>query len=357
MITGDRALAQGKKGAFWNTISEFHKHWNRIDIITPRIPVHRYDMVMFGNVYIHPSPFPIIFQPFWIWWKGKQLAREQKHELITVHSYPPFYNDNGGWLVHKSTGIPYVLEVLHVPGIPRASNTKERVYRVLVKVFFRFWVRSAIAVRVMNKHETPEYLVRSGVSRKKIVHIPALYIDTDVFKPMDLPKKFDLIFVGRLADNKGLRLFMDVVRDTESKALVVGEGPLKKWAQEYAKKQRISVVFHGFAKDQYEVAELMNSARLLCMFSDNEGGPRVVPESLACGTPVLATPVGIIPDILPPEAIEEWSAEALADKARNILNDKALYGRLRDAGHLAVQSLERKGAIQNYAERLKGLIT
>lgn len=356
MITGDRALAQGKRGPFWNTIGEFHKHWERIDIITPRIPVHRYDMVLFGNVYVHPSPFPLIFQPFWIWFKGRELAREQRHDLVTVHSYPPFYNDKGAWFLHKTTKVPYVLEVLHVPGIPRASNIKEWLYRLLVKLFFRFWARSARAVRVMNEHEAPEYLVRSGVPRNKLVRIPAIYIDTDVFKPRDIPKKFDLIFVGRLASNKGLKLFMDVARKPELKALIVGEGPLKKWAQEYAKKYHVSVVFHGFAKDQHAVAELMNSARLLLMLSDNEGGPRVVPESLACGTPVLATPVGIVPDILPPEAIEEWDASALADKARNILSDKELYARLREAGLRSVRQFERSSAVKNYADELKKLL-
>ena len=36
MISGDRSLAQEKKGAFYNTLEEFHKYWDRIDIITPR---------------------------------------------------------------------------------------------------------------------------------------------------------------------------------------------------------------------------------------------------------------------------------------------------------------------------------
>lgn len=348
-------MAQGKKGAFWNTISELHKHFERIDIITPSIPVHRYDMVMFGNVHVHPSPFPLFLQWFWIWYKGRVLVNERSHDLMTVHEYSPVFNGVGARLVHWSTGVPFVLEVLHVTGLPRTGNLWELLNRWLFRFMIPFQAKSARAIRVMNGREVPDFLVGAGVARKKLVHIPAMYVDRDVFRPRELPKRFDLLYVGRLARNKGLKLFMEVVRRTDRKALIVGDGPLRHWAQKYAKKHRVSVVFHGFAKDQYEVAELMGSARLLLMLSDSEGGPRVVPEALACGTPVLATPVGIVPDILPPEAVEEWDTAALADKADNILNDEDLYVRLQESGRLALEPLEKKVAIKNYADELKKL--
>ena len=37
--------------------------------------------------------------------------------------------------------------------------------------------------------------------REKIIYIPAIYIDLDIFKPLNVAKD-DLIFVGRLAENK-----------------------------------------------------------------------------------------------------------------------------------------------------------
>ncbi|MDH5564483.1 MAG: glycosyltransferase, partial [Nitrospirota bacterium] len=41
-----------------------------------------------------------------------------------------------------------------------------------------------------------------------------------------------------------------------------------------------------------------NAADLCCLLSEREGWPNVIVESLACGTPVLATSVGGIPEIL-----------------------------------------------------------
>ncbi|MEK7591453.1 MAG: hypothetical protein AAB489_04585, partial [Patescibacteria group bacterium] len=37
MISGDRSILQGKKGAFYHTLQEFSKHWERIDVICPRV--------------------------------------------------------------------------------------------------------------------------------------------------------------------------------------------------------------------------------------------------------------------------------------------------------------------------------
>jgi len=65
MISGDRSILRGKKGAFWYTLEEFHKEWDRIDIICPRVIQEMHPMEgtsRFGNVFFHPlsprDPFP-----------------------------------------------------------------------------------------------------------------------------------------------------------------------------------------------------------------------------------------------------------------------------------------------------------
>lgn len=357
MITSDRSLAAGQRGAFYNTLSELHRHFDRIDVICPRVPVTRYDMSVFGNVFIHPSPWPLLFQWFWVLRAGKRIAREHRPDIMTVQEYAPVFLGVGAAALHRATGTPYLLEVMHVSGIPRASGIRERLYRWLLRIFVKYDARSASAVRVINTHETPDFLVMAGVPKEKIRYIPAFYIDLATYTPeSDQRKEYDVIFVGRLARNKGLDLFLDAVRYGELRALIVGDGPLMRYARRRARRERISVRFHGYARDAQEVASLMHQSRLLMMTSLSEGGPRVVLEALACGVPVLATPVGIVPDVLPPEAIEQWNARDFADKAKNILQDSVLYDRLRQSGLQVVQQFERGAAIAAYAEALKSLI-
>jgi glycosyltransferase involved in cell wall biosynthesis len=67
---------------------------------------------------------------------------------------------------------------------------------------------------------------------------------------------------------------------------------------------------------QQSVAELMSAADIFCLASSREGWPNVVVEALGCGTPVVATRVGAIPEILFSETlgllVPPGDAEAMA---------------------------------------------
>ncbi len=60
------------------------------------------------------------------------------------------------------------------------------------------------------------------------------------------------------------------------------------------------VLFAG-RLSQPELAAMMSASSVLCLASEREGCPNVVREALACGTPVVATRVGAVPDLLPDE--------------------------------------------------------
>lgn len=358
MITGDRSLAEGKRGAFYNTLEEFHKYWDRIDIICPAGAITNHQSPItnfFGNVFIHPSPWPLWLQPWWILKKGRQLYRENKFNLMTVHEYPPFYNGLGARLLWNKIKIPYVLEIFHVVGYPRAAGLKEKIYRRLFCFFIKYDCRKARAVRVMN-NQIAEKLSVLGVPKSKINLIPAIYVDLTVFKPMNLEKRYDLIFVGRLAENKGIKLFLEAVKNMNAKAVIVGSGPLEEKLKTMNRKLKADATFYGWAKDSREVAELINQSKLLVMSSYSEGGPRVVLEAMACGVPVLATPVGIVPDIIKngeSGMIINWDPVDIVLKAKKLLSDGDLYNKCGAGGIKTAKQFEKKLAIRNYADKLK----
>ncbi len=400
-------MARGERGAFYNTLEEFHKYWERIDIICPKskgvarvgashraqIAIEHYgggerqDHV-FGNVFIHSSPWPLVFQPWWILKKGLEIYREQKFNLVTVHEYPPFYNGIGARMLWGKIRVPYILEIHHIVGYPKAADLKEKFYRWLTRVFVRYDSSKAKAVRTVNQKQVPGFLIKAGVPKEKIIYIPSLYIDLDIFRPMDpvrsslaevttglapgasetsngvnLEKKYDLIFVGRLVKNKGINLLFEAasklkIQNPNFKLLIVGDGPLKENLKFKIENLKLkdNIQLYGWAENQEEIARLLNQSKILIIPSYNEGGPRVAIESMACGVPILATPVGVMADIIKDGQYEltiTWDAKDIAEKIGALLDSRSKYEKYSRIGIEISRHFEKRAAIKNYALKLQ----
>lgn len=364
MISGDRALAEGKHGAFYNTMEEFHKYWDRIDVITPRVV--RQSEQIFPNVFIHSSPWPILLQPLWIWKKARAIFKEEKFNLMTVHEYPPFYNGLGACLLFHKIKVPYVLEIMHIPGHPRAANWKEKVYRFLFRYFMYFDTRKAVAVRIVNQTETPAFLIKSGVQQEKLKYIPAFYIDLELFKPLDIKKEYDLVFAARLEKNKGILELLKAVKEVKKqkpdiKLMIIGSGPLKSGLESFVEQNNLknNVVFSGWLNSSEDVARAYNSAKIFVNPSYNEGGPRVVLEAMACGLPVISTPVGLTHDIIQDGQnglFTDWNPVKMAKDILALLDDQNMQQKFSSAGLELVKKFEKNSQIENYAKKLQELI-
>ena len=372
MISGDRSLAEGKHGAFYNTLEEFHKYWERVDIICPKVSRGSTSggfeiEPLFGNVYIHPSPWPLIMQPWWILKKGMEVYREYKFDLMTVHEYPPFYNGIGARLLWNKIRVSYVIEIHHVPGYPRVANLKEWFYKLVTRCFIKYDTAKARVVRVVNQHQVPEFLIRAGVPESKIVYIPSMYINLDVFKPIEVEKKYDLVFAARLEKNKGILNLIEAVRivkisRSDIKLLIIGQGTELNRIKLLATRHSLltNIFFSGWLETPNDVAVAYNSARIFINPSLNEGGPRVALEAMACGVPVITTPVGIMCDVIRDGEnglFTDWESERMADIILSLLDSHKLQNKFSQVGLELVKQFEKKSAIQNFAEKLQGLIT
>ncbi len=366
MITGlgsAENLVSGKQGAFYYTLQELHRYWDRIDIIAPRSSnVKEKSEVFFGNVYVHVSPWPLILHPIFFLRKGFQLWKQHRFDLITVQEFPPFYNGIGARILHALTGVPYVLEIMHIPGLPHAASLKEIIYRWLAKVFISFDAQAARAVRVINKNQTRDFLIQAGVPKSKIYYIPAFYIDLNIFKPEPVEKKYDLVYAARLEKNKGISNLIEAVKilkrdKPDISLLVIGSGPLKSVLERSIRRNGLegTVAFAGWLETAQDVARTYQSARVFVNPALNEGGPRVVLEAMACGMPIITTPVGLMPDIIRDGEngiISGFSSQELAQAITRVLNEPDMGKRLAEAGSETVKEFERSAAIKNYADAL-----
>jgi len=364
MITGDRALAQGKRGPFYYTLEEFSKSWERIDVICPKTKQKISNV--FGNVFIHSSSGPLIFQPRFIAKQGARIFKEQNFDLFTIHSYPPFYNDIGGIRLHNKINKPYVLEVHHITGYPKAGDSKEWFYKILTRLFIKIFARNAAAVRVVNQKQTPEFLIKSGVDKNKIIYVPSAYLDLEMFKPTDAEKKYDAVFVGRLAKNKGIGLLLGAVKKIKIripgfKLTIVGNGPLEGKIKKYIKGNNLqeNIILSGWLPSVEDVAKIYNQSKIFIMPSFNEGGPRVNLEAMACKTALITSRVGLMPDIIKDQengVFVDWRIDDITDKTINLLENENLREKIAENGYKTVQQFERKKAIKNYADTYQTLL-
>jgi glycosyltransferase involved in cell wall biosynthesis len=120
--------------------------------------------------------------------------------------------------------------------------------------------------------------------------------------PMDTPI---LLSVGRLVSIKGFGLLIQVVNELRKRVTqavrcyIVGEGELRTSLEKEIVKLGLEghVVLPGRVSPE-DLPLWYSASDLFCLLSHDEGCPNVVLESLACGTPVIATDVGGLPEMV-----------------------------------------------------------
>lgn len=117
----------------------------------------------------------------------------------------------------------------------------------------------------------------------------------------DIKDGYDIVFLGRLTEQKNPILFVDVigevVKRVDVSAVMIGDGELRGEVEKRIAELGLSdtVRLLGFIDNPHGV---LSSSRLLVMTSAWEGYGLVAAEALALGKPVVATPVGGIPTII-----------------------------------------------------------
>jgi glycosyltransferase involved in cell wall biosynthesis len=109
-------------------------------------------------------------------------------------------------------------------------------------------------------------------------------------------------FLGRIDEEKGIRTLAAVAEALPADVTFrfVGDGDLLPWLrEELAEEIEAGRVELAGWVDHDEVPAELDRLRLLVMpSSPTEGLPTTILEALACGTPVYATPVSGVPDVV-----------------------------------------------------------
>ena len=204
--------------------------------------------------------------------------------------------------------------------------------------------------------------------RNKICTAYKHFLDFDKFK---MKKKFDerenfVGYIGRFSEEKGTLNFVEAIprildERGEIRFLIGGAGQLQDKIEEYLDEKNLNdkVKLTGWIPHD-ALPDYLNELKLVVLPSYTEGLPNILLEAMACGTPVLATPVGAIPDVIKDGKtgfiLENNSPECIAKNILNVLTYPNLDKIVKSTRELVEKEFTYKAAVERYREILEGTL-
>jgi len=214
--------------------------------------------------------------------------------------------------------------------------------------------------RLIEEHGLQKYRNKMSIAHEH-------FLDFDKFRAK---KKLDdrenlFGYIGGLSKAKGIPHLLQAIPNVLSsengvKFLIGGDGELWDKVEEFSNKESLNgkVEFVGWIPHD-ELSEYLNQLKLLVLPSYTEGLPNIMLEAMACSTPVLATPVGAIPDIIKDGEtgfiMENNSPECIAENIIRALNHQNLEQIAKNARTLVEREFTFEKAVERYKRILSSL--
>ncbi len=297
----------------------------------PRIPT----LESRHNLRIHHPRFFVIpkigmtLTPYFLYnsslrYINKHLNPDEDLDLIDAHYFYP----DGVAAIHlgQALGKPVVItgRGTDLNLIPNFALARRQIT----------WAAHRAAGIVTVSDALKARLVRLGISADRIVALRN-GVDLEVFRPIDREQarkrlqvqRRMVLSVGNLIRFKGHDVTIRALNELDDvDLLIVGEGSekerLKTLTHELGLSERVRFVGQV---PQEELPEYYSAAETLVLASSREGWANVLLESMACGTPVVATDIeGNREVIQSPKAgvlVKERTSTGLAGAIQGILAD------------------------------------
>ena len=266
------------------------------------------------------------------------LFRREGVHVVNTHS------GKDSWVAMvaaKAAGVPLLIRTRHI-SVPIRRHAFNLIYR---------WTDGYVTTGEMIR----EHLLGEGIPAGRVVSIPT-GVDPERFSPSvdgsGIRSEFGVArdsflvsMIGVLRSWKRHDLFLEAVRllreqGIRVRALVAGEGPQRDKIAAMIRDLGLSdaVSMAGYRVD---VPEILAASDALVLSSDRfEGVPQAILQALAMERPVVASPIGGIPEVVHPETTgilcPTGDASAFAGALARLAGDPALGERLGKAGRALV---------------------
>lgn len=263
-----------------------------------------------------------------------RIFRYERPALVHLHTVKPVLY---GSLAARLVRTPAIVRSITGRGYVFLGNDlRARLLRPLVKLIYRFALRSPSGVTIFENDADRKYFLEAGLaSPQSSFLIEGVGVDTDYYFPLPDPEGTPTVLMAsRLLWDKGVGTFVEAARllkqKTNIRCVLVGEtdpgnpasiksATLNEWIEQGL------IEWWGWQRDMRAV---FAACHVVTLPSLGEGIPTVLLEAAACGRPIVATDVpgcrdvvqhGVNGLLVPPK-----DPQALAEAVLRLLNDPAL---------------------------------
>lgn len=314
-------------------LSQKDKEYEKLD----NIEIYR---IGYGSrSLINKTLFALFSAPFKAW----QLSRQSGNEFKLMFALQASFGGVAGSISKILLKLPLLVN------FQEGNELKNDNFAI--KLMRRLVLSSADSITAISNYLYFQARI-SGADDHKLSIIPN-GVDLNIFKPVsydggivlrekyNLPKNAKIIVTAsRLVYKNGIDVLIEAFAKLDLKEkllLILGDGVLLAEYKKICQKLNISDKVQFWPSQPHaKLAEIIACADVFARPSRTEGLGNAFLESMACGTPIVATNVGGIQDFLMDEitglVVKVDDSEDIAKKIKKYFYDEVLYNKIRNNG-------------------------
>jgi len=191
-------------------------------------------------------------------------------------------------------------------------------------------------------------LIAGGLPQERVTIKPNFV--SDIHVPGDGQGGY-AVYVGRLSEEKGVHTLLSAWNRLRNIPLkILGDGPLRKSLEECASRDNLPITFLGFCNRRTVVDTVGRAAFQVVPSEWYEGFPMVIADAYALGTPIIASRIGSLEEIVEEGVtgmqFDAGNAADLATKVQELWQSYSHRSALRQGARHAFES--KFSAEQNF---------
>jgi teichuronic acid biosynthesis glycosyltransferase TuaC len=250
-------------------------------------------------------------------WVSRSMASGVRSRIEAIHRQKPIDLIHCRWLFPDGVAAVELGQSLNVPVVLTAMgcDANEYIDNPQMGPLIKASLRSANALTGVSK-PLQSLLALHSADSGKCFYTPN-GVDLEGFQTLSLTREqarqqlgwpqtsHDILFVGRFAHEKNIGLLLNsfalLKQDSafsQTRLWLAGHGDQLTTLKQLAERLQLTDCHFLGEVAHKELATYFKAASVVALSSDREGMPNAVIEALALGTPVVATSVGAIPDLI-----------------------------------------------------------